>query len=196
MKIRLAIVVLLVLSNTYGQDNVGVKLFGLSLHPLGERQNAHLMPRKLDPDAYLVLNLGAIASVEKFLYKDAISIKALQAMYADCADRLGGFSHIGVRFKIFKIKRHFLSGGIGPTLVFRRNWQEMPTYENKNRFKGGENQRWQYMFLWYAGEFEYKYSIDNNIDLTTSFVPGYPDLMSLSVGVNYKFKKQKEHFEN
>ncbi|CEN44765.1 conserved exported hypothetical protein [Capnocytophaga canis] len=184
MKKYLLVLVILISSRCLGQDNIGIKFFGLSFHPLGERQNAHLMPNKLDRNAYFVLNLGAIVSAEKFVY-EGISIKFAQGVYADCAVQFGGFSHIGIRFKIFEIQRHKLSGGLGPTLVFRKNWQKLEGYHNPNVFKGSKESRWQYLFLWYGGEFEYKYALNERFDLTMSFVPGYPDLMSLSFGVNY-----------
>ncbi len=43
----------------FAQDNLGIKFFRLSIHPNGEKENAFLMPNKLDKNAYLVLNLGA-----------------------------------------------------------------------------------------------------------------------------------------
>jgi hypothetical protein len=174
------------------QDNIGIKFFGLSIHPKGEKDNAFLMPNKLDKNAYLVMNFGAEIMYEKFLHKDILSVKVVQALYSDCAEKLGGFSHIGIRAKIFKIERHSLFGGIGPTLVFRRNWQEMSEYVNPNRFKGEVNDKWQCLFLWYGGEFEYKYLISDRIDFSASFIPGYPDLMSLAVGVNLKFNNGKK----
>lgn len=41
--------------NGLAQDNIGIKFFGLSIHPKGEEANSHLMPNRLDKDAYLVL---------------------------------------------------------------------------------------------------------------------------------------------
>jgi len=178
------------------QDNIGIKFFGLSIHPKGEKDNSFLMPNKLDKNAYLVMNFGTEIMYEKFLYKNIVSIKVVQALYADCAERLGGFSHIGIRAKIFKIGKHSLFGGIGPTLVYRRNWQEMSGYVNLNRFKGGVNDKWQHLFLWYGGEFEYKYIISDRMDFSASFIPGYPDLMSLAVGVNMKFNNGKKFETN
>ena len=184
--------VFLYCTNVLAQDNVGIKFFGLSIHPQGERQNAHLMPNKLDKNAYLVMNFGGEIMYEKFFYKDIVSVKLVQGLYADCAARFGGFSHIGLRGRIIKKGKHSLYGGIGPTLVFRRNWLELQGYVNLNRFKGEVGNKYQYLFLWYGGEFEYKYSLNQNIDLAISFVPGYPDLMSLAVGINYKFKKNEK----
>ncbi|RYM34687.1 hypothetical protein ERX46_04750 [Brumimicrobium glaciale] len=181
------ILLLLFPIHSIAQDNIGIKFFGLSLHPKGEHENAFLMPNKLDENGYFVMNFGTEIMYEKFIYKDILSIKVIQAIYSDCAARLGGFSHIGLRAKIFKIGKHTLNGGIGPTLVFRRNWLDLEGYVNPNRFKGGPENTFQYLFLWYGGEFEYKYQMNEKLDFAISFVPGYPDLMSLAFGVNLRF---------
>ena len=185
MKSIVLVCILLQASVLQAQNNIGIKYFGLSIHPKGEKENAALMPHKLDKNAVWVLNSGGVGSYEAFLLKDILSAKAALAIYADCAARTGGFFHLGLRAQILRSHKHRLSGGIGPTLVYRRNWLEMDSYVNRNRFKGERNDRWQYLFLWYGGEFEYKYSLSHKLDFAASFVPGYPDLMSLSVGLHY-----------
>ena len=185
---KCVLVVILPFGSIQAQNNVGVKFFGLSIHPKGEQQNAHLMPNKLDKNGYLVMNFGGEIMCDFFMYKDIFSVKIVQGFYVDCATKFGGFSHIGLRGRIIKKGKHSLVGGIGPTLVFRRNWLELQEYVNPNRFKGELGEKYQYLFLWYGGEFEYKYSINQNLDFAISFIPGYPDLMSLAVGVSYKFK--------
>lgn len=179
----------LIANKATAQDNMGIKFFGLSIHPKGETENAFLMPNKLDKTGYLVMNLGAELMYEKFLLKDILSVKLVQALYADCAGRLGGFSHIGLRGKILKKGKHSIYGGIGPTLVYRRNWLELPGYVNPNRFKGDLQDKYQYLFLWYGGEFEYKYQLSKKLDAAISFVPGYPDLMSLAFGMSFRHKQ-------
>ncbi len=186
--------VLLCILKTHGQDNIGVKYFGLSIHPKGEKINAHLMPRKLDKNGFLVLNVGGVISYEKFVLSDILSVKTAVALYSDCAAQMGGFGHIGLRAKILKKGKHSLYGGIGPTLVLRDNWQKLDGYVDPKRFKGSMNNKWQYLFLWYGGEFEYKFSLNEHIDLSTSFVPGYPDLMSLSLGISYNFLSLKQQY--
>lgn len=172
------------------QNNFGIKYFGLSIHPKGEKENAFLMPNKLDKNGTLVLNIGGVFSYEHFLIKDILSVKTVHAFYADCAARFGGFSHIGLRGKILKKGKHSLYGGIGPTLVYRRNWLEMSGYVNQNRFKGDLSNKYQQLFLWYGGEFEYKWQFTKTLDFAVSFVPGFPDLMSLSVGLSYNLTPQ------
>jgi hypothetical protein len=167
------------------QSSIGIQYFGLSIHPFGD-ENAFLMPNKLDSRGVLVLNIGAALSYEHYLAgKDRFSVKVIQALYADCAARAGGFSHIGIRHKVFKTEKHSLYGGIGPTLVYRRNWQELTDYQNPGFFRGATDARWQYRMLWIGGEFEYSYKISPALELTTMFVPGFPQFMSLSAGVKY-----------
>src|SRR5699024_10169201 len=57
------------------QNNIGLKYFGLSIHPEGEAANAFLMPNKLDDKGYLVLNLGGEFSYEHFLVENFLSLK-------------------------------------------------------------------------------------------------------------------------
>ena len=59
------------------QDNVGIKFFGLSFHPKSERENAHLMPNKLDKNAYFVMNFGVELMYEKFIFEDIFSVKVI-----------------------------------------------------------------------------------------------------------------------
>lgn len=167
------------------QDNIGLKFFGLSIHPGGD-ENAPLMPRRLDSRGVFVFNLGGMLSYEKFVYEDGISVKAVQGVYSDCAARLGGFSHIGIRARIFKTGKHSLYGGIGPTLVYRRNWYELPGYLDPDYFDGKPTDTWQYKFLWYGGEFEYAYRLTERISFASTFIPGFPKLISFSFGVKYQ----------
>lgn len=169
------------------QHNLGIRLFGLSFHPYGS-DNAHLMPLKYDTEAYFVQNIGAILSYEHHLYRDVLFAKGAMALYSDCGALMGGFVHLGLRGRIFSIGRHRLLGGIGPTLIFRQNWFKLPGYIDQKLFKGGKDDAFQHLFLWYAGDFDYRYTISDRVDIGVTFVPGYPDLMSLSVGFNYKLR--------
>nr|WP_182513749.1 hypothetical protein [Rufibacter quisquiliarum] len=171
--------------------NVSLKYFGLSLHPKGD-DNAELMPLNPDGKGYLVLNVGGSVSYEHFFASDKFSVKAIQALYADCALRFAGFTHLGVRAVVFQLGRHSLNGGLGPTLVYRRNWSELDGYNLSTSFFGGNPEdKWQYRMIWYAGEFEYNYRFKERTDFSVSFVPGYPNIMSLSFGVRYWLKNKE-----
>jgi hypothetical protein len=184
-KCNFLFLLLLLSPRLFGQSGIGLKFFGLTIHPKGDK-NAFLMPRKFDARGVFVLNIGGMASYEHFVHQDRVSIKTIQALYSDCAAKLGGFSHIGLRARIFKTEKHSLYTGMGPTLIFRRNWSSLSEYMNPGRFKGNEANKFQHLFLWYGGEFEYAYVLNKHIDLCATFVPGYPDLLSLSFGIKFK----------
>ncbi|QNF35230.1 hypothetical protein HUW51_21840 [Adhaeribacter swui] len=176
---------------TFSQNYFGIKYFGLSLHPKGD-PNAPLMPLNPDNKGYFVFNLGGMASYESFIKPDKFSVKGIQALYTDCAALLGGFTHIGFRAMIFKNKRHELSGGMGPTFIYRRNWYSLPGYQDSGFFNGKPDAKWQYKFIPYAGELEYNYQLTDKLDFSTTFVPGYPSLISLSFGVRFRLHKERE----
>lgn len=184
----LLIIILSLSSSAKAQESIGVRFFGLSIHPHGEAENASIMPLRLDKDAYLVQNLGGILSYERPVYKDFLLVKTAVALYSDCAAQLGGFIHLGLRGRIFTLGRHSLYGGIGPTLIFRKNWLNIPEYKDPGLFKGGKDVAFQHLFIWYAGEFDYRYKVNERWDLALTFVPGYPDLISLSIGFNYRLR--------
>lgn len=170
-------------------QSFGLKFFGLSIHAYGD-ENWRLMPRRLDDTGRFVINLGATANYELFVWRDIVSVKSSVALYSDCAARLGGFFHVGLRGRIFKIGRHTLNGGIGPTLIFRRNWAELPNYSNLHYFKGAPGDIWQWRFLWYGGEFEYNVQLWKGWEASLTFIPGFPKLMSLSIGFRYCWNKK------
>lgn len=183
--LRCICVVLISCSYTQGQESLGVRFFGLSIHPYGQGENAAIMPLRLDSDAYLVQNLGTILAYERPIYRDFILTKCAVGLYSDCAAQFAGFFHLGLRARIFTLGRHSLYGGIGPTLVFRRNWLHIPEYQDQKHFRGAIDDKFQYLFLWYGGDFDYRYQITQRWDLALTFIPGYPDLISFSFGFNY-----------
>ncbi|SPY34698.1 Uncharacterised protein [Porphyromonas cangingivalis] len=182
------IIILSLFTSAKAQESIGLRFFGLSIHPHGEAENASIMPLRLDKEAYFVQNLGGILSYELPIYKDFILTKTAVALYSDCAAQLGGFVHLGLRARIFTLGRHSLYGGLGPTLIFRKNWLKIPEYKDPGYFKGGQDAIFQHLFIWYAGDFDYRYKITDKWDLACTFVPGYPDLISLSIGFNYRLR--------
>ena len=185
-KWAILIAVLGAMAPAHAQESIGLRFFGLSIHPHGESENARIMPLRLDREAYFVQNLGGILSYERPVYKDFLLTKVAVALYSDCAAQLGGFVHVGLRGRLFSLGRHSLYGGLGPTLIFRKNWLKISGYKDPGLFKGGQDVSFQHLFLWYAGEFDYRYKVTERWDFALTFVPGYPDLISLSIGFNYR----------
>ena len=83
---------------------IGVKFVSFSLHPKGS-PNAHLMPIKFDSRGMFVYNPGGSLNFEYFIVDDILSIKFVQGLYGDCALQFLGYTHLGFRLRLFKIKR-------------------------------------------------------------------------------------------
>jgi hypothetical protein len=165
---------------------IGLKYFGVSIHPNGAI-NSRLMPLKLDDKGIFVLNLGITASIEYFPL-DFLSIKVVQGLYFDCLEKFAGFSHIGLRGRFIKIGAFSVNGGVGPTFIYRRSWYEVPGYDDAfSFFNGTKDDEWQWRFIWYGGEIEFNNEINKSLEISVTFIPGYPDLMNFSFGLKYKF---------
>ncbi len=193
MQKRILLVLLVIISfNGLSQDNLSAKFFGFSFHPDGDL-NAENMPTKLDKNGVVVINLGMIFGYESFFHKDRLSYKIGTAFYSDCGGLFSGLFHVGLRGVILQRKRFSISGGVGPTFIYRRSWySKFDEYVNSGFYNGNETDFWQYKFLWYGGEFEFNYKLNNSLDLSTTFIPGYPKLLELSFGVRYRFKTKSE----
>jgi hypothetical protein len=160
------------------------KLFGVSVH-LKESPHPEIFPNRLDEKGYITFNYGAIVGYDRFIVGNKHAVRVEQGLYADCAASLAGFTHIGWRALILQKNRHSLNGGIGPTLVYRRDWNRIIGYKDDGYFnRRGE---WQYKFYWYAGELEYNYSLSEQTDFSVNLVPGLPELISFGVGVRQRF---------
>ncbi|WP_240773244.1 hypothetical protein [Pontibacter sp. SGAir0037] len=161
-----------------------VKMFGLSVH-LKQSPYPEIFPNRVDDNGVLVANYGAIVGYDRFFKRDVMSIRVEQGLYGDCAASLAGFTHIGWRGQIFKKGKHSLNGGIGPTLVYRRDWNRLEGYRDDGYFRRRGD--WQYKFYWYGGEFEYNYKVSAQNDLSVNLVPGLPELISFGVGIRHRF---------
>ncbi|RIJ37376.1 hypothetical protein [Pontibacter oryzae] len=170
--------------STMLKNAVTLKFFGLSGH-IRQVRNPSLFPNRLDDNGIFVLNLGGIVGYERFVWRDRLSIRVEQGLYADCAAEFAGFTHLGWRGVIWQSGRHSVNGGFGPTLVYRQDWNKMQDYEDDGYFSrsGG----WQYKFYWYGGEFEYNYMLKQNTELSVNMVPGLPELISVGVGIRKHF---------
>ncbi|MDX5347006.1 MAG: hypothetical protein LPJ89_04135 [Hymenobacteraceae bacterium] len=161
------------------KNAVTVKFIGLSIHPK-KSPYPEIFKNRLDKNGYFVVDYGLLAGYERFFYKDIFSVRVQQGFYADCAAQFAGFSHIGWRGRILKIGNHSLNGGIGPTLVYRKDWNRLEGYTDDGYFK--RHASWQYKFLWYGGEFEYNYLVKDKGEFSVMFVPGFPEVVTLGVG--------------
>jgi len=170
--------------DTTYKNALTVKAFGLSFH-LKKSPHPEIFPNRLDDNGYITLNYGAIVGYDRFIVRNVHAIRLEQGLYADCSASLAGFTHLGWRGLIFRKNRHSMNGGIGPTLVYRRDWNRIEGYADDGYFNRRGN--WQYKFYWYAGELEYNYKLNKQTDFSVNLVPGLPELISFGMGVRQRF---------
>ncbi len=162
--------------------NFGFKYYGFTVHPKGEDQ-AHLMPTRLDPNAYMVLNYGGIFSYQRMVFRDFISIKIAQGLYTDSGKMPSGHTHIGFRVYLLDHQRHDVQFGFGPTYIYRKSWHSKEGYESSGIFRDRGNI--QDKFVWYGGEIEYNYLINDHWDFSAHILPGFPLVVGFGFGFRY-----------
>ncbi len=176
----------------YSQKNhLEIKYVGFGWHPDDEGMNADKMPLKLSKDGAFVLNLGFTTSWERYFKEDGrFSMELMGAFYLDCAMVPDIVLHYGFRGTFFTIGKHSVNGGIGPTILLRRNWHaKVSDYQNSGYFNGDEDDFLQWRFFWYGGEIEYNYAFNKKSFLSVSIIPGFPKYVALFIGYELRLGK-------
>lgn len=169
-------------------DNVTLKYFGVTLHPFGD-DLASVQPYKLDKNAHLVFNFGGFLGYEHYLWEDILSLKLTQGLFTDCSNGWAGFTHLGLRGVFYDKGRHHAMLGFGPMMFYRESWTRFPNYEDKGIFALSKDRSVQYKFFWYGTEIEYNYRLSKRTDLSVTFTPGLPFVITYAVGLKYWFNK-------
>ncbi len=173
------------------QSNLAVKYFGLTVHPFGDR-TANYQPYKIDSKAVLVFNYGAFIEYERFIREQSFSIKVAQGLFADCSNGFAGATFIGLKGLLRPMGRHRLGLAIGPLFIVRQSWSRFSDYKGTGIFKEKKDTKVgdiQYAFYPYGLDIEYDYNLSPKCDLSVSFTPGFPFVMTFAVGVKYWFNK-------
>jgi hypothetical protein len=191
------LLVLLTMPCYFGQSTFTLKYFGLTVHPFGD-PTAELQPYKLDRNAVLVANFGLFVGYEKFIYKDLISLKVLQAGFSDCSAGAAGFTHLGVRVVALDRGKHYGCIGFGPVFLYRNSWTRFgEEYESSGYFNETDTRwgRMQYKLIPYGLDLEYDYALNEQNSLSFSMTPGIPMAIIFAVGWKHWFHKKEETYK-
>lgn len=173
-------------------SNLSLKFLGFTIHPFGDR-TADLQPFKLDRHARFVMNFGGVLCYERYIWQDLVSVKGLQAVFADCSAGLASATHVAIRGTFLNRKKHRLSVGFGPALVIRQDWARFPGYQSSGFMNTGYLRPFgavQWKVFWYGIEFEYDWRISERLDLSASLTPGVPMAVTLGAGVKYWISRE------
>ena len=164
---------------------VTAQWIGLVFHPEAGTY-PHRYIRKLDPKAYFVIELGLVLTYEHRVFERGY-LKGAVAYNLDCANVPAGFFHAGLHYQLLRKKRHLLTAGLGPTLVFREDWHQFPEYKSDVFFKERVHGKWQYRFVVF-GNIEYNYRISRKMMVNVGFIPAGHLLLTFTFGVKYILK--------
>ncbi len=179
------------------QHTHSVKYMGITIHPFGD-DYAYLQPVKLNKDAHVVLNFGALYEYEKYIRTNELSVKASTALILDCSLGWASANMLAIKAYFLKKTKHRLGLSFGPFYYLRESWERFDTYDNTSKFKEHDSKilgQTQSIFFWYGATVDYDYKLNEKWDFSMTFAPGIPYVMLLSVGVKYwperKFNKLK-----
>lgn len=172
---------------SYSQDfqpkfSVGVKYMGLTTH-LKKSLHPQIYKRKFDKGGHVVINHGLILNFEYFV-SDRAAIRLSQALVPfDCANKFLGATQLGISYGRFIAQSsNEIRIVAGPIHFYRRSWKDIDGYKDDGLFRLSKNGKWQTKFVWYGGEIEYNYWLNQNQAFSLNWLPGVPELFTFSPG--------------
>lgn len=186
---KINLLVLFICLNTFlvAQTCVTLRYFGLTIHPSGD-QTASLQPYKLDKHAIVVSNFGGFLLVDHYIKRDQVAVTLMQGCFTDCSGGFGGFTHVGLRFRLIDKGRNRILLGIGPMLYYRQDWNRFSEYHDSgffHRYHSNQFGNIQYKIFPLAGEFAYHLELSKHFDFNFGFTPGFPLALSFSAGLSW-----------
>lgn len=166
---------------SHAQWFVGLKLMGISIHT-DNNFNGHLYKAAIGKKKRVAFHFGLALTCE-YKFNDWFSAKVDQAAFRDCAGKFAGMTMFNLRGTADLGRAGDVSAGMGPFWYYRRSWYEIEGYKEDGYFKQSGNGKWQTKFVWYGGEIEYNYPINENLDWSTNILPGIPVVIAVSSGV-------------
>lgn len=160
---------------------------------------AEFQPNRFDKRAMFVGNYGGFIGYERFVYKDLLSVKLMQGLFADCSAGWASVTHIGIGGLMFERDRWKGYLGFGPVFMIRESWNRFgDAYESSGYFKEDSHPRLgeiQYKLIPYGLELEFDYSLSEKDHLSLSFTPGIPMAMIFSLGWKHWFSKANFQYD-
>ncbi len=174
----------------YTQFTIGVKFGGLAFHQQKVKPNYYSW--NLDKNGRFVGYLG-FSITAGYQFNPYLGVKVIQTILPyDCAGKFSGITHFGIDFydRIvgWKNNQHRGSVSFGPLLYYRKNWNKVVDYYVDDGFmKQSENGKWERKFVWYGGQIQYDYYLNEVRSISTNFLPGYPYIYTFMVGIQDRF---------
>ncbi|MDB5047266.1 MAG: hypothetical protein JWO30_337 [Fibrobacteres bacterium] len=164
---------------------LGANYYALTYHPGGGGAE---YPRQFDDKAYWVLQVGGEGYADYYV-KPWFLVRGAGSLYKDCADVWAGFAHLGFRLNWAPAERLAFRIGIGPSFLWRQSWLGKVKNYRSDAFFGRPDPgaKFQSAWIWYGGNLEAEYKLRPHLGLLYSLVPGYPFVITSSLGLRAGF---------
>ncbi|MFC1584999.1 hypothetical protein ACFL5V_05585 [Fibrobacterota bacterium] len=165
---------------------VAVKYIGLTCHPFGVQGFDFALA--VDEGGFFVLQVGLETDVDYYLY-ECLILRASGSLYKDCANVWAGYYHLAPRLSLPITPELIFRIGIGPTIIWRENWAGEFDRYGGNIFYGDrkEGGTFETAFLWYGGNLDLDWKVNEDYSILYSVIPGLPSAISNSIGVRRRF---------
>ena len=169
------------------QQNISISLIGPGFD-FGDRENSAVYLTMPSEEKMLIMEPGLRIGVELYA-NPATSFKFVQSGRYDSMHKLAFSTQMMIRFRLFKIYKHSLSLGFGPTMFYRQTWRGLDGYVDEKLYEG-KGRQMQSRINWVSGELEYNFYITKLDDLSFSVIHLHPEAMGFGIGFKHWFTRK------
>jgi hypothetical protein len=169
----------------WAQCNVSAAFTGFGFD-FGKGENVGIYKRKISENKSPIFEPGLRFGVEVYA-SPATSLKAVQTFRYDVMNRMSMSSQIMLRFRVFRVYKHSVSLGVGPTAFYRKSWSDIDGYVDEDIYHDGSM---QYQIAWLSTELEYNYVLGRDWDASFALTHMHPKGMGFAVGMKYWFTRK------
>jgi len=180
--------ILISLTQLHAQTNFSLKLTTVSYFFIQDKNQA-LFTNKFVDNLDVLYEPGLVLSFEQFIKDDYVSLKLVDGIYYDCTGNIGGYTHLGLRLRLYSKYKHSFNIGVGPTIYYRQDWSGMTNYNIHDDETYKKQGSWQYAYQIINGEIEYNYILSKRADLSVSIGQNHLNSFTFMLGYRYWFTK-------
>ena len=178
--------VLLTVSMATAQSNISLAFTGFGFD-FGKGENVRIYKRSIsDGKKNPVFEPGLRFAAEVYA-SPATSIKLAQTFRYDVMERMSISTQLMLRFRVFRVYKHSVSLGVGPTAFYRRSWSNIDGYVDEGIYEEGS---WQHKIAWLSTEVEYNYIIGRFTDISFAMTHMQPKGLGFALGIKYWFTRK------
>lgn len=177
--------------NTFAQSNISFGLTGAGID-LGNHKNSAIYKTCPSENSRFILEPGVRLAAEGYA-TPATSFKFVQTFRLDAMQLFAASTQIMIRFRLFKMYKHSLSFGFGPSAFYRWTWTKIEGYQDEYLYKISNSNRFQTRINWVSAELEYNYEISKYNDFSFCINHLNPETASFAIGFKHWFSRKSSH---